>query len=86
MYTVMPCTEKKIAYGKEHFPWRNGLYESSVEYAKGICPVAEQLQDQTYLGLHLCQYDFNLDDMEAIAQAFHKVWSKMDAIKQSLKQ
>lgn len=77
---------KKIAYGKEHFPWRNGLYESSVEYAKGICPVAEQLQDQTYLGLHLCQYDFNLDDMEAIAQAFHKVWSKMDAIKQSLKQ
>lgn len=72
---------KKIAYGKEHFPWKNGLYESSVDYTKGICPVAEQLQDQTYLGLHLCQYDFQLEDIEAIAEAFHKVWSQLDAIK-----
>jgi len=71
----------KIAYGKEHFPWRNGLYESSIEYTKGICPVAEQLQDATYLGLHLCQYDFQLDDIEAIAQAFHKVWAQLDVIK-----
>jgi perosamine synthetase len=73
--------QKKIAYGTEHFPWKNGLYESQVDYTKGICPVAEQLQDQTYLGLHLCQYDFNLDDIEQIALAFHKVWNNLDAIK-----
>ncbi len=72
---------KKIAYGKEHFPWKNGLYESAVDYGKGICPVAEQLQDQTYLGLHLCQYDFQLADVEAIAEAFYKVWSQLDTIK-----
>jgi perosamine synthetase len=72
---------KKIAYGTTHFPWKNGLYESSVDYTKGICPVAEELQDSTYIGLHLCQYDFDLDDMEQIACAFHKVWEKLDTIK-----
>lgn len=72
---------KKIAYGKNHFPWKNGLYESSVDYTKGICPVAEELQDSSYLGLHLCQYDFDMDDMQQIANAFHKVWEKLDTIK-----
>lgn len=72
---------KKIAYGKNHFPWKNGLYESAVDYTKGICPVAEELQDSSYLGLHLCQYDFDMDDMQQIAGAFHKVWEKLDTIK-----
>lgn len=72
---------KKIAYGKAHFPWKNGLYESTVNYTKGICPVAESLQDVDYLGLHLCQYDFNLEDIDQIAAAFHKVWSQLDVLK-----
>jgi perosamine synthetase len=71
----------KIAYGTGHFPWKNGLYESPVTYGSGTCPVAEQLQDHEYLGFNICQYDWTLDDMTLIAEAFKKVWRHRDLLK-----
>ena len=46
--------QKKIAYGKRGFPWK-GLnnIRSKVSYSKGICPIAEKLNEKTKLFLFI---------------------------------
>ena len=71
---LLPIFQKKIAYGK--FPWSIKIYKGNVKYKKGICPVAEKINDTEYLGLHLYKYDYNLKDMSKIVDVFKKVWEK----------
>jgi hypothetical protein len=62
-----------------------------VSYAKGICPVAEQFHDESYMGFAMCLHDLSEADVDLIAQAFRKVWKnlselqKLDANETSIK-
>lgn len=71
---LLPMYQQRLAFGSRGYPWRGGDRESAVSYCKGICPVAETLQDHDYLGFEMCT--FEVDDaqtLEVIA-AFEKVW------------
>ena len=70
--------QKKIAYGSDGFPWTSSFARQDINYAKGICPVAEKLNDETYLGFGMCVYDLNEDDIDLIIKSFHKVWNNLD--------
>jgi len=76
---LLPIYQKKIAYGKSGFPWTIGKRE--ISYNKGICPNAEELNDNCYLGIGLCMYDFNDEDIELIIKAFKKVWKNLYQLK-----
>jgi hypothetical protein len=54
-----------------------------VVYDKGICPVAEELNDSSFLGFGICSYDLNDQDLDAIVQAFEKVWGSLDQLRES---
>jgi perosamine synthetase len=71
---LLPMFQKKIAYGSKGFPWTSDICHREVSYAKGICPVAEKLHHETYLGFAMCLHDLSDADVDLIAQAFHKVW------------
>ena len=47
-----PLFLKRIAYGTKSFPWK-GLEagNSTVTYSKGLCPIAERLHNETFLGI-----------------------------------
>ena len=77
---LLPVYQNKIAYGSKGFPWNSGLCKRDVSYAKGICPVAEELNDFSYLGFGLCQYDLSSADVDMIIAAFHKVWFNLDKL------
>lgn len=77
---LLPMFQKKVAYGSNGFPWRMGSEESSVSYAKGICPVAEQMHDEAFLCLPMCLYEFTDEDVDSIVEAFRKVWSHMGSL------
>ena len=77
---LLPMFQKKIAYGSRGFPWRMGDEESDVSYAKGICPVAEKLHDESFMALPMCLYEFTDEDIDSIADAFRKVWHHMDSL------
>ena len=81
---LLPMYQKKIAYGKGHFPWGASFYKGQVKYDKGICPVAEELQDHKYMGLNVCSYDYSNRDVELIIQAFIKVWDNLSSLKDNL--
>lgn len=80
---LLPVYQKKIAYGSRGFPWVSDICHRDVDYSKGICPVAEELNDSTYLGFGLCVYDWTNDDVDLIAKAFRKVWSNLEMLKGS---
>jgi perosamine synthetase len=77
---LLPMYQKKIAYGSNGFPWTSNICQRQVEYAKGICPVAEKLNDETYMGFGMCVYDLDLNDIDCIVNAFHKVWRHLDKL------
>lgn len=77
---LLPLYQKKIAYGSNGFPWTSDICHRDVDYSKGICPVAEEMNDSTYLGFGMCVYDLNNDDVDLIILAFKKVWSNIDTL------
>ncbi len=77
----LPVFQQKIAYGRRGFPWSSDICRRDVSYAKGICPVAERLQDETYLGFQACMHTLTDAEVDLIVAAFHKVWENLDALR-----
>ena len=78
---LLPMYQKQIAYGSKGFPWSSDICRRSVDYRKGICPVAEKLHDETYMGLEMCTYELSHEDIDFIVAAFYKVWKGMESIR-----
>lgn len=77
---LLPVYQQKVAYGSRGFPWTSDICHRNVDYGKGICPVAEELNDSIYLGFRMCVYDLNDDDVDLIVTAFRKVWSNLESL------
>lgn len=78
---LLPMYQQKIAYGSKGFPWTSDICRRDVDYSKGICPVAEELHDATFMGFGTCAFDFDDDDIRLVVEAFRKVWRNLDALR-----
>ncbi len=78
---LLPMYQNKIAYGSRGFPWSADFCRRNVDYRKGICPVAEALNDGTYIAFGMCTYDLTLDDIQLIVHAFHKIWNNLGSLR-----
>ena len=77
---MLPMYQQKIAYGSNGFPWSSDICKRDVSYDKGICPVAEELHEKTFLGYEMCLHDLNDQDVNLIMAAFKKVWNNLDKL------
>ncbi len=78
---LLPMYQQKIAYGSNGFPWSSDICKRDVNYAKGICPVAEELHDKSFLGLEMCLNKLSEEDVALIIAAFKKVWECLDSLR-----
>lgn len=78
---LLPMFQRKIAYGRSGFPWTAPFSRQDVDYAKGICPVAERLHDRTYLGIAICTFAFADEEVDSVIDAFCKVWSQLSKLR-----
>lgn len=78
---LLPMYQKKIAYGSKGFPWTSEICHREVSYSRGICPIAEELNDISYLSIGMCVYDLTDKDIDLIIKAFSKVWDSMEALR-----
>jgi len=77
---LLPMYQQKIAYGTQGFPWNSEFVDRDVSYQKGICPVAEALNDSSYIGFGMCVYDLSNVDIDLIIKAFVKVWANVESL------
>ena len=77
---LLPIFQKKIAYGKNHFPWSLKGRKSKVSYKKGICPNAEYLNDKSFFAIQICLYQLDKKDISLIIKAFKKVWKNINLL------
>jgi perosamine synthetase len=77
---MLPMFRHKIAYGTQGFPWSSSYCNSDMEYGPGLCPVAEKLHSETFLGLNICMNDLPPEDVSLIIRAFHKVWDHIESL------
>jgi len=78
---LLPVYQQKIAYGSKGFPWTADFCRREVDYSKGICPVAEELQDKSYLGFAMCLHELSDIDIDLLINAFRKVWVSLDVLR-----
>ena len=78
---LLPIYQKKIAYGSKGFPWTSEICRRNVNYKKGICPIAEKLQDEQYLGLGWCMFSLKKKNIKQLVQAFKKIWNNLHKLK-----
>lgn len=78
---LLPMYQNKIAYGSKGFPWTSDICKRDVSYAKGICPVAENLHEYSFLGFGICSHEFEDEEVDLIIAAFHKVWRNLEALR-----
>ena len=78
---LLPMYQKKIAYGSKGFPWTSDICKRKINYNKGICPIAEELNEETFLGYQMCLHDLSLKDVDLIIEVFKKVWDNLHEIR-----
>lgn len=78
---LLPMYQKKIAFGSSGFPWTSDICKRDVSYAKGICPVAEGLHDETFLGFEMCLHRLTDEDVDSVIAVFQKVWASLDLLR-----
>ena len=79
---LMPIFAQKIAYGSSNFPWDYESNRKDLFYGKGICPVAERLQDKTFMILNLCNYQLGKKELNLVCNAFQKVWMNLKELRE----
>jgi len=80
---LLPMYQNKIAFGSKGFPWTPEIYKGRVSYQKGICKVAEELHDRSFIGMEMCLYHYTDADIDLMIEAFHKVWDDLDQLRSS---
>ena len=65
-------------HGLKNFPWS---ITRKIKYKKGLCPVAENLQNNTFLGLQIQLFDLRGKDVNKIIEAFKKVWRNIEHLR-----
>ncbi|MDC0225486.1 DegT/DnrJ/EryC1/StrS family aminotransferase [Gammaproteobacteria bacterium] len=78
---LLPMYQNKQAYGSSGFPWSSEVNSREINYKKGICPIAEKLQDETFLGIEMCLHDLDNKDVDQIIAVFEKVWLNLSDLR-----
>jgi len=78
---MLPLYQKKMAYGSKGFPWTSDICRREVSYAHGICPVAEELHEKTFIGFAMCMHELADAEVDLMVMAFKKVWANLDSLR-----
>ena len=73
---LFPMYQKKIAYGRDGFPWSLRA-DRDFDYSKGTCPIAERLNDESFMGIFMCGSSYTEEEVSSIVNAFQKVYGSL---------
>ncbi len=71
---LLPMYQQQIAFGRSGFPFRSPHYTGKADYQKGLCPVAENIEERQIICTEFMRPPATLRDMEDVVAAFRKVY------------
>ncbi|NGZ28813.1 MAG: DegT/DnrJ/EryC1/StrS family aminotransferase, partial [Magnetococcales bacterium] len=71
---LLPLFQQRIAFGSQGFPFSLSPPEAQLTYAKGICPVTEQLHEHKLFLHEFIHPLMEEQDLLDVIHAFEKVW------------
>ncbi len=74
---LLPLFQKRVAIGRDGFPFTL----TNRSYSRGLCPVAEQMYEKELLELHVCSFAFEPHEIQAIIDAFAKIYEHRDELR-----
>lgn len=77
---LQPLYQHKVAYGSRGFPWSSEICRRDIDYSLGLCPTAEGLHAESYMGLGMCAYAYADEEIDLVIDAFRKVWGQLDTL------
>jgi perosamine synthetase len=76
-----PLYQKRIAFGKDGFPFTYSGYKGKVSYERGICPVTEHMHYEEVIYTNLCHAGVFQTDLEDVVTAFQKIYENLSSLK-----
>lgn len=77
---LLPIFQMKKAYGHDGWPWSMRQSEN-YSYKKGSLPIAEELHNNSFIGIGITGLDFSSKQIKLVGSAFRKVWANMDSLR-----
>ena len=77
---LLPIFQMKKAYGHDGWPW-SMRQSKNYSYKKGSLPIAEELHNNSFIGIGITGLDFSSKQIKLVGSAFRKVWANMDSLR-----
>lgn len=68
-----PVYQRRIAFGRDGFPFTYSGYKGNVNYARGLCPVTEKMYYSELIIIDVCHANIQRRDLDDIVNVFEKV-------------
>lgn len=75
-----PMYQRRIGLGRTGFPFSTHPRSADLNYARGICPTVERLQDRELFLTHMIYPPYTKTDMDGFAHACRKVLDHRDEL------
>ena len=78
---LLPLFQKLIGYGDKGCPFSCQHYTGQVNYAAGICPIAEKMHYKELFAHDFIKPCLSESDLHDVIHAFQKVWENRDMLR-----
>jgi len=72
-----PVYQRRIAFGRDGFPFTYSGYKGQVNYERGLCPVTEKMHYDELIIINVCHANIQRRDLDDTVNAFEKVLVNM---------
>ena len=79
---LMPLYQRKQIYPNSRFPFISKEYPHKISYKKGICPVAERMQEKELLLTDICQPPKKKKDIDLFIRAIKKIEKNFENLRE----
>jgi perosamine synthetase len=76
-----PVYQRRIAFGRDGFPFTYSGYKGQVNYEPGLCPVTERMYYNELLIMDVCHANMQRRDLDDTVNAFKKVVEYISELK-----
>jgi perosamine synthetase len=79
----LPLFSEQLTFRKNPLPYSLLSLERAIELRNQSLPIAETLHNETFFGINWCAYLYSDLEVDLLIEAFHKVWTNFDSIREN---